>query len=152
MKRRPFMPASYIGPDTEASLLSLPIYPWDVLPAPAFLAALGVGDRMLVNRWLYRGADQTPPFEPQGRWAVGQGAPRVIRKDRAVAWARSGGKAFSGRDCWPLAAEALNEIGWPALAGPEQVQSTLDFLLTAGIIPLAIPPRHRAELAQLYVS
>lgn len=151
MNPRPFSPKSFIRSDTEAVLDKLPGHPWDVVEAADFLRALGASDKMLVNRWIYRAADNTPPFEPQSKWAVGSGAPRVIRKDRAMAWARSGGEAIPARECWPYAAKALEEMGWRDLDEPEGVQEVLNLLFHHDIIRLATPLRAREDRDQLYL-
>jgi hypothetical protein len=132
-------------------LQSIPIYPWDVMTAADFLKALGVDDKMLVNRWLYRNASGTPPFEPVGVWRAGPGASRVIRKDRAIAWAETGGQCVPGRNCWPQAADALAEIGWPCLADPDGVQELLTLLVGKGVIRMAIRLRRLKGVARLYL-
>ena len=105
---------------------------------------------MLANRWIYRRADGTPPFEEQGKWRVSEGAPRVIRKDRAVAWAETGGQCLPARECWTYAADDLAELGWPGLAGPDEVQEVLEFLLSQGVLEFKTPPKRWSELGRLY--
>jgi hypothetical protein len=148
---RTFDPASFINRKSCEALSALPVKPWDVVTAAEFLRALGVEDKMMVNRWIYRGCAGVPPFEPLNRWRVGSGGPRVIRKDRAMAWARTRGKSVSARDCWPDAAAELREMGWPGLSDPEDVQQVLGFLLASGIVNLAVQLHHAREIDRLYV-
>jgi hypothetical protein len=148
--RKPFIPRSFIGPTAMGALKGLPIRAWDVMPAANFLKALGVADKMLANRWLYRQVEDAPPFETVGRWRSGPGSPRVIRKDMALAWLKAPGKV-SGSECWPYAADDLALLGWPGLQSPEAVQEILSFLLGTGIIQPAIMPTQRTTLDQLYI-
>jgi hypothetical protein len=148
--RRTFSPTSFISHATEGALLAVPIYAWDVMSASRFVEALGVADKMLVNRWLYRGACHTPPFEPAGKWVSGRGGSRVIRKDKAIAWARTGGQSLSNMACWRFAAEDLAAIGWPNLGGPAEVQDILNFLFDHGVIRHAVPLRRWTERRDLY--
>ena len=150
MNRRTFYPASFIGPQTHEALAALPGHPWDVVTASAFLEAIGIGDRMMANRWIYRGCAGAPPFEPPDRWKVGSGAPRVIRKDRAIAWADTHGKSVPARECWPYAATELGTMGWPGLNGPDEVQEVLHFLVESGIVPLAIQLRSARDIEGFY--
>ena len=152
MTQRTFAPATFIQPDTLAKVAALPILPWEVMTAREFLETLGVQDRMLANRWLYRSALGTPPFEPPNRWAVGPGAPRVIRKDRALAWAETAGCALSGRDCWPYAAKALAALGWPGLESPDAVLGILSFLLRHGVIQLSTPLKDQRDQDRFYAQ
>lgn len=149
---RPLQPSTYICQEAVQALDGLPGNPWDVLTAGEFLEALGVDDPMLANRWLYRRAPKTPPFEPQGRWCVGRGAPRVIRKDRAIAWATSQGADIPAAECWPLAAASLADLGWPGLRSAAEVQETVSFLLLHRLIVLRYPLRCPAQIGSLYVS
>ena len=148
---RTFQPASFISEAATERLADMPIQPWDVMTASTFLKALGVSDTMMVNRGIYRGSPGTPPFEKVGLWRGGSGAPRVIRKDRAVAWATSGGESVPARACWPLAAATLAELGWPGLDGPDAVQDILSLLLRPGILQLAVPLRDHGHIDQLYL-
>jgi hypothetical protein len=150
MTPRPFDPSSYITAEAVARLHSVPINPWDTMTAATFLQALGIEDKMSANRWHYRNAPGTPPFEPVGIWRSGPGASRVIRKDRAVAWAESGGQSVSGRDCWPQAAEALAELGWPNLDGPNEVQGVLTLLIGKGVMRQPIRLRNPKHIGCLY--
>jgi hypothetical protein len=146
---RTFHPRSFIKPDTVAMLESLPLHPWDVMPASQFLTVLGASDKMLANRWLYRSVGDAPPFEPPGRWRSGPGAPRVIRKDRAIAWA-AGADSPQGSDCWPYAAGALSALGWPGLDSAQAVQEVLTFLIRSHLISLAVQPVCASEVDRLY--
>ena len=148
--QRTFHPRSFIGPNASGALAELPLHAWDVMPAAQFLEALGVTDKMLVNRWFYRRVEGTPPFEPVGRWRSGPGSPRVIRKDKALAWVKASG-TVTNTDCWPYAAADLALLGWPDLQGPEAVQEILSFLLGGGIIQPAALPAQRTTIDQLYV-
>ena len=145
---RTFSPRSFIGPGSFQALNELPLHAWDVMPASQFLEALGVADKMLVNRWIYRQVPDAPPFEPVGRWRSGPGAPRVIRKDKALVWAK-GANDVTTAHCWPYAANDLARLGWPDLNGPEAVQQILSLLLGGGIVRLAISPTHRASIDEL---
>lgn len=147
---RLFDPPSFIGPGTEQNLAKLPGFAWDVVTAVAFLKALGITDKMVANRWLFRQPPGCPPFEPTDLWRAGRGGPRVIRKDRAMAWARSQGIAVPGRECWIFAATDLERLGWPGLSGPDQVQEHLDFLIERGIVSPAYPPQKPIALKFLY--
>lgn len=147
---RSLTPPSLIRADTVDRLSSLPRRAWDVVTAAEFLDALGVDDPMLANRWLYRRSTGTPPFEPVGRWRVGPGAPRVIRKDRAIVWAETGGASPPARECWPIAAGDLAELGWPGLSSAEEVQQILSLLLHHGIVEFATPPKLVIDIDNLY--
>ena len=149
--RRPFTPTSFIDPNSVEALAALPVRAWDVVTASEFLSALGIEDKMLANRWLYRCAQGTPPFEPPKIWRTGRGAPRVIRKDRAIAWAATAGGDVPARACWPYAAKELEALGWPELSGPDAVQAVVSFLLREDIVQLATAPRELAHIDRLYV-
>ncbi len=152
MRRRLFDPRSFIEADTEARIAALPVYAWDVVTAHEFLSALRVEDKMVANRWLYRAPQGLPPFEPPGKWVVGSGAPRVIRKDCAMAWAGSGGLAVTGQDCWPYASDDLARLGWRGLGSSEDVQSVFSFLLDHSIIRFRYPLRVRRDGHHLYAG
>lgn len=149
---RLFDPPSFITEATPAALCALPGYAWDVIPAPTFADALGVADKMLTNRWLYRRPEGMPPFEPVGRWVPGRGGARVIRKDRALAWARSGGRAVPASECWIYAADDLAKLGWPGLHDASGVQQILSILFECEGLRPAYRPVHAATLDGLYVD
>jgi hypothetical protein len=149
---RTFTPPSFITSHTADRLQDAPINPWDVMTAAAFIRALGASDPMLVNRWLYRRSPAAPPFEEVGVWRSGPGASRVIRKDRAIAWARSGGQTIAKRDCWPQAATALAKMGWVDLAGPDRVQEVVSHIIGNGSILLAMPLRDWTAKDRLYLA
>jgi hypothetical protein len=144
--RRGGDPAALIRPDTaERIWCETPGHAWDLILASELMQILDpTASRLCANDWEYMERTGRPPFEPQWIWKSGPGQPRVIRKDRAIAWACNDGQPLPASDCWGLSAEELGRMGFSGMWCLERVEEQILWLLEKRIITLRFERRRSA--------
>lgn len=137
--RRYQSPAALIRPDTARRIwLETPGNPWDVIPAARLAAILHPSlSPLAINDWEWRKYPDRPPLEPQSVWRSGPGGGRVIRKDRAIAWAVTGGRPVPDYNCWDMGSQMLARFGYPGLTTLQETEDQLLWLVKNGIVELA---------------
>ncbi len=140
--RRPTSPKHLLRPQLAREIYAAtPGLVWDLMLASELAEVLRPNlSRMAINDWEYQRAPLRPPLEPRGRWATGPGAPRVIRKDRAMLWAMTGGRWTDPADCWRLARWELRRLGFPVPPKADEVNKLVQWLLETRCCTLRFGP------------
>lgn len=134
--RRFQRPSSLIRPDTALRIWrETPGNAWDVITARQLAPILDPSlSRLAINDWEYARYPDRPPLEESHLWSTGRGSGRVIRKDRAIAWAMTGGETVRHSNCWELGARNLERLGFPGLKTLADVEACVLFLVDSGAI------------------
>jgi hypothetical protein len=138
--RRLGNPAALIKPDTaERFWRELPGHAWDVVRVTKVMAILNpLLHRHAASDWEYNRDPTRIPLENQNEWRM-VGGGRVVRKDRAIAWACSGGERIRQASCWSLAAQELALLGFPGLGTLVEVEEVILWLIETGVM---VPTAH----------
>jgi hypothetical protein len=120
----------------EASLEGAP---WDVFTTPEVARALREDlNPLTLNDWQYQRAPLRPPREPLSAW---KGHIGYYRKDRLLAWAKTGGDAVQSAQLWPLSAEyAAQVLSFQQPESRAETEELIEWLLANWLIRLRARP------------
>lgn len=145
--RRPTSPKHLLRPQLARQIYAAtPGLVWDLMLASELADVLDPKlSRLAINDWEYQRTPLRPPLEPRGRWATGPGAPRVIRKDRAMLWAMTRGRGGAASEDWRLTRWELLRLGMPVPANATVVREQVQWLLNTGCCTLRFPARQDGD-------